>query len=73
MVRAFDHNFIWVPSIADFFQAHLCRPRSSNRGYISHLALTHLRVPQEQLEGVAGENNIWTTLPKLLSSQPNSR
>lgn len=36
-------------------------PRTHWRDYLSHLATTCLRIPQEELEGVVGED-IWTTL-----------
>lgn len=33
---------------------------------VSHLDGEHLGIPQEELEDVAGENNIWTALLSLL-------
>jgi len=35
------------------------RPRTRWRDYISHLAWEHLGVPQEELESVAGERDVW--------------
>ncbi len=38
------------------------RPRTYWGDYISHLALERLRIPQDELENVAGERDVWTTL-----------
>lgn len=42
------------------------RLRAHWKDYMSHQAWEHLRVPQEELQSVAGERNIWTTLSYLL-------
>ena len=44
----------------------LCRgPRSHWRDYMSRLAREHLRTSQEELESVAGETDVWDTVPTL--------
>ena len=47
------------------------KPRSRWRDYISHLAWERLGIPQEQLESVAGDRDVWITLLSLPPSQPD--
>jgi len=42
------------------------RPRTRWRDYNSLLALECLEVPQEELEGVTGERDVWVSLLDLL-------
>jgi len=37
-------------------------PRTNRRDYISLLAWERLRIPQEELESVAGEREVWVSL-----------
>ena len=51
------------------------RPRTHWRDYIppvyvSHLAWERLRIPQEELESVAGEKGAWRALLSLLLPRP---
>ncbi len=46
------------------------RPRTCWRDYISHLAWECLGIPPEELESVAGERDVWTTLLSLLLPRP---
>ena len=45
------------------------RPRTRWRDYISHLAWERLVVSQEGLEGVAGERDVWDSLPAVPAIQ----
>ncbi|KAM9351969.1 uncharacterized protein tmed6 [Symphorus nematophorus] len=47
------------------------RPRTHWRVYISHLAWERLGIPQEELESVVMERDIWNSLLSLLPPQPN--
>jgi len=49
------------------------RPRTPWMNYISHLAWEHHRIPQEELENVAGEKDVWDSLLDRLPSQPDLR
>lgn len=49
------------------------RPRTRWRDYISHLVWEFLRIPQEELESVAGHIDIWKTLLDLLPLLPDHR
>ncbi|KAF7652554.1 hypothetical protein LDENG_00095270 [Lucifuga dentata] len=46
------------------------RPRTRWRNYISRLAWEHLGVPQEELEGLAGDREVRTGLLSLLPPRP---
>ncbi len=41
-------------------------PRSRWTDYISHLSWERVGIPPEDLESVAGERDVWTTLLSLL-------
>ena len=49
------------------------RPRTRWRDYVSWLALERLGVPPEELEEVAGDRDVWVSLPKLLPPRPDPR
>jgi len=49
------------------------RPRTRWRDYKSRLAWDHLRILQEELEGVAGEKDVWGALLGLLPPRPGPR
>ncbi|XP_018538853.1 uncharacterized protein LOC108887791 [Lates calcarifer] len=59
----------------EIFQAHPTgkrpwgRPRTSWRDYVSLLAWERFRNPQEELENVAGERDVWNALLSLLPPQ----
>ena len=69
-LRWFGHQIRMPPGRLplEVFQArptgkrHRGRPRTRWRDYISRLAWEHLGVPQEELENVAGERDVWNTL-----------
>jgi len=46
------------------------RPRACRKDYISHLAWEHLGVPQEELESIFGERDVWGALLGLLPPRP---
>ncbi len=67
VVRAFDRDASWAPSFGGFSgfptgRRPQGRPRTGWRDYISHLAWECLGIPPEELENVAGERDVWTTL-----------
>ncbi|KAK9541149.1 hypothetical protein VZT92_001216 [Zoarces viviparus] len=47
------------------------RPRTRWRDYISQLAWEHLGIPQNELEHVAGEREVWVSLLGLLPPRPD--
>ena len=47
------------------------RPRTRWRDYVSRLAWERLGIPQEELDEVAGEREVWTSLLRLLPPQPD--
>jgi len=49
------------------------RTRTLWRDYISHLAWECLRIPQEELESVARERDVWVSLLDLLVLRHNLR
>jgi len=49
------------------------RPRTHWRDHISHLAWKRLGIPQDELEKVAVERNIWGGLLSLLPPRPGPR
>ena len=67
-LRSFEH-LIWMPPgrlPLEVYRSAGRRPRATPRtrwrDYISHLAWEHLGVPQEELESVAGERDVWDSL-----------
>ncbi len=70
MVWASDQDASWVPSFGGFpgtaGRRPWCRPRTRWSDYVSHLAWESLGIPQEELESVAGERDVWTSLLNLL-------
>ncbi|KAF7657607.1 hypothetical protein LDENG_00024740 [Lucifuga dentata] len=60
----------------EVFQAHPTgkrprgRPRTRWRDYISRLAWERLGVPQKELEGLAGDREVWAGLLSLLPPRP---
>ena len=49
------------------------RPRTCWRDYVSRLVWERLGIPQEELDEVAGEREVWASLLRLLPPQPNPR
>ena len=49
------------------------RPRTRWRDYVSRLVWERLGVPPEELEEVAGERDVWTSLLRLLPPRPDHR
>ncbi|KAK0145331.1 putative uncharacterized transposon-derived protein F52C9.6 [Merluccius polli] len=49
------------------------RPRTRWRDYVSRLAWEHLGIPQEELDEVAGEREVWASLLRLLPPRPDPR
>jgi len=47
------------------------RPRTRWRDYISILAWKHLGIPQEELESVAEERDVWVSLLNLFPPPPD--
>jgi len=47
------------------------RPRTHWRDYISQLAFERLGIPQNELENVPGEREVWVSLLGLLPPRPN--
>ncbi|KAK0155927.1 hypothetical protein N1851_001531 [Merluccius polli] len=47
------------------------RPRTHWRDYVSRLAWERLRIPQEELDEVAGEREVWASLLRLLPPRPD--
>jgi len=47
------------------------RPRTRWRHYPSILAWECLRIPQEELESVAGERDVWVSLLDLFAPRPD--
>ena len=47
------------------------RPRTRWRDYVSRLAWERLGIPQEELDEVAGEREIWASLLRLLPPRPD--
>ena len=47
------------------------RPRSYCRDHICHLAWERFRIPQEELESVAAEKEVWNTDLSLLPLEPD--
>jgi len=62
-----------VASLWRFFWTHPTgrrpqgKPRIRWRDYIFHLPWLSLRIPQEELESVAEERDVWVSLLDLLS------
>ena len=56
---------------------HLVRmppgPRTRWRDYVSRLGWERLGVPPEELEGVAGDRDVWVSLLKPLPPRPDPR
>jgi len=48
---------------------HRGRPRKRWRDYISQLAWEHLGIPQNELENVPGEKEVWVSLLGLLPTR----
>ncbi|KAK0132083.1 hypothetical protein N1851_024332 [Merluccius polli] len=46
------------------------RPRTRWRDYVSRLARKRLGIPQEELDEVAGEREVWASLLRLLPPRP---
>ncbi|KAK0142203.1 hypothetical protein N1851_020089 [Merluccius polli] len=47
------------------------RPRTRWRDDVSRLAWEHLGIPQEELDEVAGEREVWASLLRLLPPRPD--
>ncbi|KAK0146684.1 Craniofacial development protein 2 [Merluccius polli] len=47
------------------------RPRTRWRDYVSRLAWERLGIPQEELDEVAGEREVWASLLRLLPPRPD--
>ncbi|KAK0139217.1 hypothetical protein N1851_005017 [Merluccius polli] len=47
------------------------RPRTRWRDYVSRLARKRLGIPQEELDEVAGEREVWASLLRLLPPRPD--
>ena len=47
------------------------RPRTRWRDYVSRLAWERLGIPQEELDQVAGEREVWASLIRLLPPRPD--
>ena len=47
------------------------RPRTRWRDYVSRLAWERLGIPQEELDQVAGEREVWASLLRLLPLRPD--
>ncbi|KAK0155726.1 Retrovirus-related Pol polyprotein from type-1 retrotransposable element R2 [Merluccius polli] len=47
------------------------RPRTRWGDYVSRLAWERLRIPQEELDEVAGEREVWASLLRLLPPRPD--
>ncbi len=74
MVRASVKDVYWTPSGGG---VPACpsgkRPWGRPRDYISRLAWKHLGIPQDELEEVAREKDVWVSLLSLLPLRPSPR
>ena len=59
-----DYSFI-------YFNKPRGRPRTRWRDYVSRLAWERLGIPQEELDEVAGEREVWASLLRLLPPRPD--
>ncbi len=73
-VRAFGRDVYLTPSGGG---VPACpsgkRPRGRSRDYISQLVWKHLGIPQDELEEVAREKDVWVSLLSLLPLRPSPR
>lgn len=74
MVWASGKDAFWTPSGGG---VPACpsgkRPQGKHRDYIFQQAWKHLWIPQDELEELAREKDIWVSLLSLLPLRPRSR